>query len=84
MIAFSAIVVINSDESPHRQVWRASETLPPGLTVLVFTKHHLPLNTDDFRWFRNDLNYHVICEPKVVQPWMGYLQFVGGDLDGKQ
>ena len=82
MITVSAVVEINSKETPHRQIWRATETLPPGSSVLIVAKDSLPLDTGDYAWFRDDLKYELLCSPKSYEIWADYSRAAGGDLDG--
>lgn len=79
MITVSAVVVIGPHESPHRQIWRASETLPPNSSVLVLAQNALPLDTGDYEWFRDDLKYQVVCAPKDYETWSDYSRNAGGD-----
>ena len=82
MITVSAVVEINSKETPHRQIWRASETLPAGSSLFIIANSSVPLDTGDHQWFRDDLHYQLVCDPDKVEPWTDYFQAAGGDQGG--
>ena len=82
MITVSAVVEIKPKESPHRQIWRASENLPAGSSLFVIANSVIPFDTGDYLWFRQDLNYQVVCDPDKVEPWTDYFQAAGGDQGG--
>ena len=84
MITVSAVVEINSKETPHRQIWRASETLPAGSSLFIVANSLPPLDTGDYLWFREDLHYQVVCDPSNVEPWVDYFHAAGGDQGGNK
>lgn len=80
----SAAVVITPGETPHRQIWRQSETLPPGSSLFINANSIPPLDTGDYGWVRNDLDYHVVCDGHLVEVWQRYFLLAGGDLGGNK
>lgn len=84
MITVTAVVEINPKETPHRQIWSASETLPAGSSLLIIANSVTPLETSDTQWFRDDLHYQVVCNPSKVVSWVDYFQAAGGDQGGRK
>jgi len=48
MIQAMVLVALGPHETPHRQIWKATETLASGSSVLVLTNDCLPLDTGDY------------------------------------
>lgn len=84
MIRVFAEVRIEKYDLPHRQIWRATDSLASGSTILINASHHLPSTNGDFRWFRSDLNYQVVCESHCYQAWADYFLAAGGDQGGRK
>ena len=82
MIQAMVLVALGPHETPHRQIWKATETLPSGSSVLVLTNDRLPLVTGDYAWCRPDLNIQLATPPKHYERWDAYAQIVGGDRGG--
>ena len=84
MSTVSAVVEINSKETPHRQIWRASETLPAGSSLFIVANSTVPQDTGDYQWFRDDLHYQLVCDPPFVGSWVDFFQAAGGDQGGRK
>lgn len=63
----------SSVKSPHRQIWEETDSLPAGETVVINAGSVLPLDTGDYLWFRNDLNYVVTGTFLATTLWQAYL-----------
>ena len=82
MIQAMVLVALGPHETPHRQIWKATETLPSGSSVLVLTNDCLPLDTGDYAWCRPDVNIQLATPPKHYELWDAYAHIVGGDQGG--
>lgn len=68
-------------ESPERQIWKHTDTLPAGTIVRIFAGTVRPLANGDRAWYRSDLHYEIATTGDVnaLNAWRHYLTILGGE-----
>lgn len=71
--SFVYIRLERSSITPHRQIWNETYFLPAGETVFLDVEAVEPLDTGDYRWFRDDLSYVVLGSAQTKKLWHNYI-----------